>query len=242
MDRIVFDINSVTKISLFGITILEPVTVLTNLLITAVCLFAFFKLGKFEKKNSVTNLFRYFFLFMGLATATGGILGHGLLYLTGQVGKLPGWYISMLSIAFIERAAIQHSKPLMHNYWGNFFSILNYVEVAVFLILAFITLNFRFVEAHATYGLFVIVFCFELYTYYKKKDNGSKYMFVGTVLAAAAALTHTFKLSLHEWFNYNDVSHVIMATGIYFYYLGAINLQLYDQPNERTAKKILAAN
>jgi hypothetical protein len=98
---------------------------------------------------------------MAVATTVGGILGHGFLYLTGMYGKLPGWYISMLAIAFFERGAILHARGLMPAAWGKFFSILNYVEVAIFMLLTFKTLNFRFVEIHATYGLFVVVFCFE---------------------------------------------------------------------------------
>jgi hypothetical protein len=227
MKKIVYDISDMTRVEWMGITILEPVTVLTNLLITSVCIYAFIKLGKLQEQNQVRKLLRYFFLFMAFATAIGGILGHGFLYVTGLYGKLPGWYSSMLAVAFIERAAIVHSRPIMKASLGRFFSILNYIEVTLFIILTFITFNFRFVEAHATYGLFVVVFCFELYTYIKKKDRGSWLIFVGTSLAAIAALTHMFKLSLHEWFTYNDVSHVFMAIAIYYYYQGAVNLKMY---------------
>jgi hypothetical protein len=147
----------------------------------------------------------------------------------------------MLAIAFIERAAIMHSKPLMPSYLGNFFSIFNYIEVGVFLVLAFVTLNFRFVEAHATYGLFVIVFAFELYTWFKQRDPGSRYIFVGTTLSALAALTHMLQLSISEWFNYNDISHVIMATGVYYYYQGAINLRLYEAEESKATNRMVAA-
>jgi hypothetical protein len=237
MKRVVYDISGMTRVEWMGITILEPVTVLTNLMITAVCIYAFVKIGRLEEKNHVRKLLRYFFLFMALATSIGGILGHGFLYLTGIFGKLPGWYASMLAVAFIERAAIVHSRPIMHSNLGKFFSILNYLEVSTFIILTFITVNFRFVEAHATYGLFVVVFCFELYTYIKKKDRGSWMIFIGTSLAAIASLTHLFKLSLHEWFNYNDVSHVFMACAIYYYYLGAVNLKMYEHGPDQLVPK-----
>jgi hypothetical protein len=231
MDSIPFE--NMTRIRWMGITILEPVTVLSNLLITAICLYAFFKLQKLENANSIQKMLQYFFFFMALATAVGGILGHGFLYVTGLYGKLPGWYISMLAIAFFERAAIIHARPLMAPALGRFFSIFNYIEVVTFMLLAFKTLNFRFVELHATYGLFVVVFCFELYTYVKQKDRGSIYIFMGTLLAAIAALTHLFKLSIDEWFNYNDVSHVIMAMGVFFYYKGSMKVKIYE-PNSKT--------
>lgn len=237
MNSISFNFSDMTRVQWMGITILEPVTVLTNLVITVVCLYAFFKLKNLEFPNHVQILSRYFFLAMAFSTAIGGILGHGFLYVTGSYGKLPGWYISMFAIAVFERAAIIHARPLMPASWANFFSIFNYLEITAFMILAFITLNFRFVEMHATYGLFVVVFCFEVYTYKKRKDPGSYYIFYGTLLAGIAAITHLFKLGIHTWFNYNDVSHMIMAAGIYFYYKGSSNLKVYDLP-QPTSKPI----
>ncbi|MES2648874.1 MAG: hypothetical protein V4717_18500 [Bacteroidota bacterium] len=233
MNSIPFNFDEMTKVQWMGITILEPVTVITNLLITTVCLFAFLKIHRIPKATQIQLLFKYFFLFMALATATGGILGHGFLYITGIYGKLPGWYISMFAIAFIERAAIIHSRPLMPAYWGKFFSILNYVEVVTFLILVYKTLNFHFVELHATYGLFIVVFSFELYTYIKTKDRGARYIFGATLLAAVAAISNLLKISPHRWFNYNDVSHVIMVGSIYLYYLGCMHLKMYEDQPER---------
>lgn len=240
MEKVPYNFNDMTRVHWMGITILEPVTVLTNLLITAVCLFAFIRLRRLNAPNTIQKIMEYFFLLMGIATATGGILGHGFLYITGLYGKIPGWYISMFAIAFIERAAIIHSRPLMGSKLGNFFSLLNYVEVAVFMVLAFITLNFRFVEIHATYGLFIIVFCFELYTYSKVKDPGSRYIFVATLLAAIAAISNLLELSIHRWFTYNDLSHVFMAVAIYCYYKGAMNLKIYknSEPNKVKAATI----
>jgi hypothetical protein len=233
MNSIPFNFDEMTKVQWMGVTILEPVTVITNLLITSVCVFATIKIQRLPRATNIQILFKYFFLFMGLATATGGILGHGFLYITGIYGKLPGWYISMFAIAFIERVAIIHSRPLMPAYWGKFFSILNYLEVVTFLLLVYKTLNFHFVELHATYGLFIVVFSFELYTYLKTKDPGTRYIFGATFLAAVAAIVNLLKLSPHRWFNYNDVSHVIMAVSIYLYYLGSKHLRLYEDHPKR---------
>ena len=232
MNSIPYNFNDMTRVQWMGITILEPVTVVTNLIITAVCIFAFLRIRKLPRSSNIQTLFLYFFLLMGTATATGGILGHGFLYITGIYGKLPGWYISMFAIAFIERAAIVHSRPLMPGYWGKFFSVLNYAEVITFMILVFRTLNFHFVELHATYGLFIVVFSFELYTFIKTKDPGSRYIFGATILAATAAITNLLRLSVDRWFNYNDVSHVLMAFAIYLYYLGAMNIKLYENKRE----------
>jgi len=212
-----------------GIVVLEPFTVLTDLLISAVCFYAYIKLKKEKDNHKVYRFFRMFLFFMGLATAIGGLLGHGFIYIWGKEAKIPGWYVSMFSIAMFERAAIMHSRNLMKKAVGNFFAILNIVELCTFMTLALITVEFIFVEIHAIYGLFIVVFSFEIYVYYKTKDKACLYLFTGTILAGIAAMSHGMRISVNEWFNHNDVSHVLMAAGMYYYYLFGKKLKIHER-------------
>lgn len=166
---------------------------------------------------------------MGIATAIGGILGHGFFYLYDMNSKIPGWYVSMVSVAMFERAAIMHARPLLRPKVGSFFALVNIIELLTFMTLTILFVKFIFVEIHAVYGLFIVVFSFELFVYFKTKDKGSLYIFLGTALAALSALTHGMRIGINEWFNHNDVSHLGMASGIYCYYLGAKYLKLYDR-------------
>ena len=93
------NISEQTTVELFEVRLFEPVTVLTDLLVSGVCFYAFHKLGKTPKSSEpdvVCTLFRYYFLAMGIATLYEGIIGHGFLYLFGFKWKLPGWIISMI--------------------------------------------------------------------------------------------------------------------------------------------------
>ena len=212
---------------LFGITILEPFTVLTNLLIALACFYAYYGLKKKQLNQSFTHRYiGYFFILIGWATIIGGVVGHAFLYVTGLFGKIPGWYLSMAGVAAFERAAIAHSRPLMHKNVGRFFSVLNIVEILTFMFLSIVKLNFLFVELHATYGLFVVVFCFELYVYLKTKTASFQYLLAATLFGFAAILCHALKLSVNNWFNYNDVSHLFMSVSILFYYKMALVLKL----------------
>lgn len=216
-------------VKIFGITLLEPATVITDLIITAVCFYAIYKLRGPQYFHPVYRFFKLFLLLMGIATAIGGILGHGFFYLYDMNSKIPGWYFSMVSVAMFERAAIMHAKPLLRPKVGSFFAIVNIVELLTFMTITVIVVKFIFVEIHALYGLFIIVFFFELFVYLKAKDKGSLYIFLGTGLAGAAAISHALRISINEWFNHNDISHLGMAAGIYCYYLGVKNLTLYDK-------------
>ena len=214
----------------FGIIILEPFSVLTNLMIAAACFYAFRNLQRKKLNGTTTQRFiTYFFLCMGFATVIGGLLGHGFIYVTGLYGRIPGWYISMAGVAFFERAAIAHGRPYVNKMMGQFFSVLNYVEILTFMTLTFINLNFIFVLIHTFYGLFIVVFCTECYVYLKTRDPSFKYVISATSFGLLAAICHLFKLGINKWFNYNDVSHLAMIGTILCYYQAALRIQVHKK-------------
>jgi hypothetical protein len=102
---------------------------------------------------------------------------------------------------------------------GKLFDYINIIELCVFMFIALFTLNFSFVEIHATYGL-LLAFFLELFIYMKRKDPGSKLILWGVVVSAGAAITHIGKFSIHPWFNYFDLSHMFMAASCYVFYRG----------------------
>ena len=209
-----------TSITLFDFQIMEPVTAVTDLLVSAVCLYAFFKLRN-ARGNSTVKLFTYYFLTMALATLYGGLIGHAFLYLLSFSWKVPGWLFSMASVALIERAAIRHAQPLLKPSIGKFFATLNIVELMTLITVVLLTLNFFFVEAHAAYGLLVVVFSFELYVYVKTKAEGSRLLLIAVSISATAATVHLTQFTINPWFNHLDFSHVLMAIAAYVFYLGA---------------------
>lgn len=198
----------------------EPVTVLTDLVVTAVCWYAFFKL-KSAAAGRLRWLFRAYFLTMGLATAYGGIIGHGFIVQLGYVWKMPGWYVSMFSVALLERAAIFHAQPLLSEKTGRWFARLNLVELFSLCVVVAYTQNFFFVEAHAAYGMLVVVLSLEYYVYRQTGSLASKQLLWAVGIAALAATVHLLEISIHRWFNHLDLSHLLMAWGAWYFYKGA---------------------
>jgi hypothetical protein len=214
-----------TSIDLWGIRIDEPVTAATDLVVSAVCFIIFYRLQKAALPGKTQLFLKYYFLLMGTATFFGGVVGHGFLYLFGFAWKLPGWIISMLSVALIERASIGHAQPFLKPNVGKFFLVLNIVELVTVMTVTIVTLNFRWVEFHSGYGLLAIVLPFHLFVYYKTKDRGSL-IFIGAVLVASvAALIFMNRISLHMWFNHLDISHVFMAVAACVFYRGTLLLR-----------------
>ncbi|HYG50428.1 MAG TPA: hypothetical protein VD905_05970 [Flavobacteriales bacterium] len=217
-----------TWIHIGNVEIHEPVTVLTDLLVSVVCFYAYFKLRTHRHKDAVPfRLYRWFFFTMGLATAFGGIIGHGFLHYLSFEWKLPGWIISMISVGLAERAAIMHARPLIRRNLGSFLAWVNIFELVTIMFLAMWTLKFIFVEAHALYGLLLILFSFEAFVYAKTRDKGSKTAMWAVFWAALAATTHIAKISPHTWFNYLDLSHVLMAIGNFVLLKAVMHMDLH---------------
>jgi hypothetical protein len=217
------DINTT---HLFELRIDEPIVTITDLLVSALCIFYFYKLQKSGKAEKVFIWFKYYFLLMGIATALGGLLGHAFLYAFSFGWKLPGWIISMFSIMLIERGAIEHSGMLFKESAVKVLKVINILELLTFLCLTIFTLNFFFVEFHSGYGLMFVVLSFEGYLYLKTKDPASKSILIGIAFAALAALVFMNKLSPHQWFNHLALSHVLMAVATFFIYKGVRKIEM----------------
>ena len=207
------------SIHVFNIRIDEPITTLTDLMVSAVCFYAWYKLRKRNSDNQVLSMFSWFFILMGVATMIGGLIGHAFLYALSFSWKLPGWLVSMMSINLLERAVIRYSNPLMKPAFSKFFSRFNVVELLVFAGLAFGTLNFQYVEIHSAYGIMVVVFGFSLFNFFRGNRGPVVMNLVGGVIfALLAAVIFTLRLSISQWFNYIDISHLMMTvTAIFFY-------------------------
>jgi len=213
------------SIYILGIRIDEPVTAFTDLIVSAVCLYAFIKLTLRKGHTKTLLYFRFYFLFMSIATLFGGVIGHAFLYTLSFSWKLPGWVISMFSVALIERSAIEYARPHIDKRVGMFFLVFNIIELVTILSITMSTLNFKWVEFHSGYGLLAIVLPFHAYTYYKTKDRGSLTMIVAVLIASCAAIIFMNKISFHTWFNYLDASHILMSVAAFVFYKGALRLQ-----------------
>jgi hypothetical protein len=218
-------------IHLFGVLIEEPITTLTDLFVTAVCFYAFFRLSRIPNKNRMHTYLKIYFLSMGIATAVGGLIGHGFFYAfdNNMYWKLPGWFTSMISIAMIERASIEFARKLIKPSLGKFFAWLNIIELLAFMTITFSTLNFFFVEVHTAYGLLIVVTSFNLFIFLRTRSPGSLNFLIAIGFSSVSALVFMNEWGLHTWFNHYDISHVLMTFGAWFFYRGsmkAINNEL----------------
>jgi hypothetical protein len=236
-----------TSIVFGSLRIDEPITVLSDLMVSAVCFYAFYKLKFIKNKNNVHTYLLLYFLSMGIATFIGGVVGHGFLYAfksqwelskdwiafitqfvpenkmnaTANPWKLPGWLTSMFAVMLIERASIEYARNFIKPSVATFFAWFNIFELLFFIAITFSTLNFFFVEVHTFYGFMVIVLSFNLLIYIKTRSKGSLNFLIAVAWAAVAALFFMNHWGVSKWFNHFDFSHTFMAISAWFFYRGA---------------------
>lgn len=219
------------SIEIWSLRIDEPMTTLTDLFIAAISIFAWFRIGRMSRQHEgetapwlkeALRYFRYYFLLMALATTYGGVIGHAFIYAFGFAWKLPGWFLSMLSINLLERAMIAYSKPYMSTRWHRWFSWFNLLELVAFAFLAYYFLNFKFVEIHTAYGLVVFVLAFSVFNYRKRMGSDrmpALHLIIGVGNAVIAGLVYIYRLGVHEWFNHVDISHLFLCIASWQFYL-----------------------
>lgn len=212
------------SLEIFGVLIMEPMVTFTDLLVSAVCIYAYLKLRKTDHQGTSHQYFRLYFLIMAIATAFGGITGHAFQYTLGIEWKLPGWFISMLAVSALERGIISFLSPIISNKVSNFLGVANVIELLAFAALSFITLNFLFVQIHSAYGLGLIVFPLCFYAFWRTGNKGAKIICLSVLFTTSAAIVFTSKISIGPWFNHLDISHCIMAIGAYLFYRGAVEM------------------
>lgn len=216
----------INTIYIGGIRIDEPVVTLTDLLVSVLCFVFAYRLHRSGKTERVFLYFKIYFFMMGVATALGGIIGHAFLYNFSFYWKLPGWITSMISIMFVERSAIEHTRIRLSPKLVKVFGVINILEFLTFLTLTISTLNFFFVEFHSGYGLMFVVLSLEGFLFIKTRNKASGQILIGVFFAAVAAMFFMNKISLHQWFNYVAVSHIFMAIAAWFFYKGASRIDM----------------
>lgn len=216
-------------IELFGLKIYEPVTSATDLLVAAVCFFAWYQLRKLKRPEKSLRFMKYYFFTLGWATTIAAFMAHAFLPYFGENWKLPGWIMSMIAVSWLERSSIAHTSPLMGNRSAHTIKWANYVELFILIGGAIITINFVFVEIHTALGLLLVAAPLHTMAWRRKRDYGSRYILIAIFFAAVAMSFFVSKIGISKWFNHSDIAHIFLTISAYCTYLGAKNMLVYER-------------
>jgi hypothetical protein len=209
------------SIELFGVRVDEPITTGTDIIFALVGIIGFFRLANKQNQKHI-SVYNYFFLGTGVSAMVAGILGHAFLYKFGYEIKIVGWTAAILGTCFAQFGALFHVKENLKPNTFKLLLILCYAEVIIALMFLILSPSFLIVIFHNIFGLLLMVTILEWRNYIKTHSELSKMMVLGVGIAVIAIIFHTVKISISNWFNYMDISHVFMAISLYVMVKGAM--------------------
>ena len=217
--------------TLFGHLIFEPMTIVTNLLIFIFSIFSFIKLTKYS--HVYPRSWGWFVLLVGISSCFGST-AHAVHYQLGATFFDIIFYImnalSLISIYFCFKSPYVYYSQFKKGPNNKIFYFIM-LWITTLLIYTLFRNNFLIVKVHAGIVL-MYAFIVHIIMYNKTKEKGSGLVVLGIGISFLSIVVHSLKFSIHEWFNYKDLAHVIIFCSLWVIYKGiTINAQKLETQN-----------
>ncbi len=209
------------SIDIMNIRIDEPITTATDLLMAAICFYAYFRITQRESSGRIRWYFKYYFLTLGFGALFGGLLGHAFLYRLSPQWKLVSWIFTLISVAFIVHALLELAKPLVKPGFTKLIVRLNLLILIVAFFFTLWTLAFSPVKYYTIFGMVAIVGSFSYFIFQKTGCRGGLRFIFAVGLGLVSAIVFSYGWGLGPWFNHNDICHVILSCSTLIFYKGA---------------------
>lgn len=209
----------IATVQIGNLIIGEPMTSLTDIIIAVTSFTLFFRIRDRLNESYFYQSWRMFFLFMGIST-TFGTVAHALngsravelynvLFQCMTIcSSVAVFYALQATISFMSLSDTM--RRYMHA--GNV--VLLFIFIAYTIMLS----DFEIFKLHAGGALFII-FLTHLIAM-GKNHWGSGWIVSGMLLSFFTVFIHSIQFSISRWFNYKDISHVIMVMSLLFIYMG----------------------
>lgn len=203
-----------TTISISGVSIHEPMTVLTDLLIAALAIAFYFQLK--NKIDAITRNWSYFFLFLGLSTFMGACSHAFFAVHEGCSYKsfwLPMQILNGVAVYFAQQAtfstALERSTNKSKWKWSYVIQLVMFIGTLLWIQRYIVTI------IENAIGLIPVMIL-----HYQYKRPFARMIANGIAISFITAFVNMSKLSLHACFNYNDIAHVFIMISLYVMYKG----------------------
>lgn len=200
-------------------------TLLTDYLIMAQCLYFFVMLGRTDSRVAGSrHLFGWAFLFTAVAGFTGGTV-HGFRPMLSQ-GLEDGLWLATLHatglMSFCLGLAVV--RTVVAPRWHGWIAVLLAIKLLWYL--AWVSLDPQFIRVIVDYGLaLLLVLGLTLYSLCFRRQGHEWYFLAAIGVSVLAAGIQASGFSLHAHLNNNDLFHLIQLIGFYLFYRGACSLE-----------------
>lgn len=207
-----------TYLLLFGFKIFEPMVLLTNSILFVFSVIYFIRLNRMPR--AYPKQMGWFMLLLGISSMFGAA-GHAVHLQLGETVFAVILFLmnafSLLAIYFCFRGS--YTYAMLGGEPSRVYIYLVMAWVAILLAVSAIQGNFLLIKIHA--GIVLLYALIAHYLVYRRNhEKGSGTVVLGILISFLPIIVHSLKLSLDEWFNYKDISHVIMIISLVVIYKG----------------------
>ena len=214
-----------------GLDLVEPMAIITDTLLGGLSLFFAYKMSRnINSELPFYKNWKLFFIIFGLGAFLGGI-GHTFYNQLGIVGKIPSWLSGPASIFFLEKAMISiYWDKKMTKRLNQLAAIkLVLIYLVFFYLLIFAdrsgnpNLPFLPVAINTIIGVSSAAGILG-FKYTTRISTKFKFFWLGVLIMLPSAFIFLMKINLHQWFDKNDFSHILLMIGITYFYLGIFSI------------------
>lgn len=210
-----------TAIDVFGLTISEPVTSVTDWLVTGVAWWLGARLFSIrEDRRQLTLPWAIGFWLIGFGALVGGI-SHAFATYLGDGAYFWIWKATIYSIALSVTSALAGSisVTISGDLSRRLFHAVNATVFAAYAVWMLDNSAFRYVVWHYVPVMLTIALL-HASAWLRQRDDGGQWIIAGVVVTLAGAAIQRSGFTIHRWFNHNDLYHVVQIAGLYLFYRG----------------------
>lgn len=192
-----------------GLELLEPMAMVTNLLVVASCIYGFFQV-----KHSDFVLWKQFFFLFAIASFAGG-LSHLFWNYWWFYGKIVPWFFGVASTSYLSLAMIKLFR--LKESTNRLLAGLVLLKAVVVLSLAYANWNFLIVAGDTIASLLLACGVGSAVLLFNKQRARARYILYGVMTILPAAIIFLLKFDAHLWLNREDLSHIFISIGLLFF-------------------------
>jgi hypothetical protein len=210
--------------NIFGFKFLEINALYGDTLIFIVALIFAYKVSKLNQKSPFFDYWKWFFIVFGVGFFAGG-LGHFVFHYWGLPGKYASWYLGIVAVFLIERAIL---SIFPNHRWRQILNSFVFLKLMFSIIAETLVLIFIDISEDPQKGLIVpsinTIIGLGLtvgvigYNYQKTITPTFKYLWISALVLIPSAVFQAKKINFHQWFDRNDVSHILLIISLFLYY------------------------
>ena len=202
--------------------IYEPMTSITDFLIFIVgCYYGWYTLALY--KSVFHLIWAISFFVLGFGALLGGVK-HGFGPKFSKTQKKIIWFLTLIFVGISCQCLFLSLFTLANkNYlnWGIIIVLFLHFLFYVYKVLK----DDKFLIAIKFYlPILFISLIISIYTFFFKGYTGAMFISIGIIVTLVASLVQTSQIILHKHFNNNDFFHVLQIIGMYFLYIGGLEI------------------